>query len=75
MTPSMDRILQVKRRHEKAWLSIDGVVAVGIGTTSDNLAGIVVSVVDDSEPLWPRIPPAVEGVPVEVRATGPLGTT
>lgn len=75
MAPSMDRVLQVKRKHENAWLSIDGVVAVGVGTTSDNLAAIVVSVASGSAPVRARIPQAVEGVPVEVRVTGQLNTT
>ena len=72
---SMNQVLQVKRRYEKTWLAIDGVVAVGIGSTADNRTAIVVSVTDTVARLRTRIPQAVEGVPVEVRTTGPLNTT
>lgn len=70
--PSMERLKAVKSRHESAWLAFEGVVAVGIGRTSDRGAGLVVSVREAMPELVRCIPREVEGVPVEVRETGAI---
>lgn len=74
MSDMMAWIRGVKRRHEARWLALKGVVAVGIGLLGDGSTGIVVSVEADSERerLRQEIPAEVDGVPVELRVTGPV---
>ena len=78
---AMQRALAVKRRHEQALMRKANVVAVGVGLrsqagTSTGEICIVVSVrrkVPAAE-LSPvdRIPAVLDGVPVDVQATGEI---
>jgi hypothetical protein len=44
MSEPLEKIREVKKKYEKTWLSISGIVAVGIGKTSGGALGIIVSV-------------------------------
>ncbi len=66
----LERIKSIKRANEKRWLAIDGVVAVGIGTTSSGSACLVVSVKENVAGIRKLIPYRVENVEVEIRETG-----
>lgn len=68
----MDEIREVKARHEGEWLSLEEVVAVGIGRTEDRGTGIIVSIREGNGGLRGRIPREVDGVPVELRETGDI---
>lgn len=72
MSPSLERIREVKARREGEWLALEGVVAVGIGRTAERGTGLLVSVEEVTPSLRERIPREVEGVPVEVRETGTI---
>jgi hypothetical protein len=65
-----ERVVQLKRRHEKSLMAIDGVVAVGIGKTQQGSLGIIVSVKQDSAALREAIPSQIEDVVVEIQVTG-----
>ncbi len=71
MSKQLDEIKMVKQRHEKKWLAINGVVAVGIGQVG-NTAGIIVSVDKNTITEHIKIPPVVNGIPVEIKITGRL---
>lgn len=70
MEDSIDKISKIKKKYEKTWIAIDGVIGVGIGRTSAGAIGIIVSVKEHSETIRQKIPESVEGVSVEVRFTG-----
>lgn len=72
MNNDPSRAVEVKRKHEKAWLAVRGVVAVGVGQGADTAPCIVVSVESDPERIRREIPAEVEGVPVEIRVSGPM---
>lgn len=72
MTHSLERARTVKQAHESRWLTLKGVVAVGIGQLDDGRPGIIISVEADSDRIRRQIPEQVEGVPVEIRVTGPI---
>jgi hypothetical protein len=69
---TLEKARKVKRQHERRWLDLEGVVAVGVGSLADGGPGIVVSVQAPAGRLRRRIPEAVEGVRIEVRETGPI---
>lgn len=66
------RIREIKKRVEKDWLSIPGVLAIGIGKTEKGQAGIIVSVNELSLEIQTSLPTEVEGIPVEIKVTGPI---
>lgn len=68
----IERVKQIKRTYEHQWLALEGVVAVGIGTTASNTVGLIVSVKEDVEKIRAAIPPKVEGIDVEIRVSGEL---
>lgn len=72
MGESLDRVRAVKQRHEARWLALAGVTAVGIGRGADGDPQIVVSLAAESARIRREIPEEVEGVPVEIRVSGPL---
>jgi hypothetical protein len=69
MDADLDRARAVKRKYEKRWMSLEGVVGVGIGQTSGGV-GIVVSVARRTEQQANRMPSEINGVPIEIRETG-----
>ena len=68
------KIREVKKRHEKNWLAIKGVVGVGIGTVSNGKIGIIVSVVSVKPEIQKHIPTEIEGIAIEIIETGELTT-
>jgi GH24 family phage-related lysozyme (muramidase) len=72
MEVAIELIRQVKAKHERSWRAIEGVVAVGIGTTSDGTIGVIISVREMTREVRERIPARIEGVPIEVEVTGEI---
>jgi hypothetical protein len=66
------RAQAVKRDNEKSWLALHSVVAVGIGKTADGSLGIIVSVAERPDEIRRLIPEMIDGIPIEVVATGRL---
>jgi hypothetical protein len=63
------KAIEVKRKHEKAWMSLDGVTAVGIGLHALQPA-VIVSVHKNSEAIRKKIPEITEGVAIIIQDTG-----
>ena len=72
MLDSIKKIKKIKQKHEKKWLKIDGVVAVGIGNLSDGGPGIIVSVKKNIGGIRKQIPETVQGIGVEIQETGEM---
>ena len=68
----LQAIKAIKQKVEKEWLKIPGVVAVGIGKTARGKAGIIVSVREFSTEVQTMIPADINGIPVEIRISGPI---
>ena len=69
MTDAMKIALKVKRKNEKKWLRLKGVVAIGIGKVGDNI-GIIISVENDCDISDIKIPALVDHVPVKIQSVG-----
>ncbi len=65
------RALKIKKKHERQWLSIDGVTAIGIGKDNDSTA-IIVSYSGNSDGIKKAIPALVNHVPVIFKFSGPM---
>ncbi len=72
ISDDIDRIKSIKQMHERHWLAIDGVVAVGIGATSSGRVGLIVSVKERAEKMRTQIPHVVDDVEVEIKETGDI---
>jgi hypothetical protein len=72
MESDLQKIKQVKRKYEKQWLAYKGVVAVGIGFTSENVHGIIISVEHLTDALKSKLPTEIEGIPLEIQVSGPI---
>ncbi|MFQ5604001.1 MAG: hypothetical protein ACE5HS_12100 [bacterium] len=70
MSEQFIKIKNVKRKYEQKWMAMPGVVGVGIGMTSGEVVGIIVSVKEDKPQIRAQIPQTVEGIPVEIQLTG-----
>ncbi len=66
------KLKRVKQKVEREWLNIPGVVAVGIGKTGTGKPGLIVSVTELSMEIQTMIPTEIEGVPVELKESGPF---
>jgi hypothetical protein len=71
----LESVRRIKKKYERSWLSLKGVVAVGIGHTSREIPGIIVSVQENAESIRAHIPKEVEGVFVEIKETGEIKAT
>lgn len=69
MIDSVEKIKQVKRRHEKDWLAHPAAVSIGIGKLSSGRTGIIISVIKIDTDVITFFPDYVDGVPVELRVT------
>jgi hypothetical protein len=67
----MQAAQNVKKRYEKQWLNIKGVISVGIGRVN-NRAGIIIVVNKNIYHEKILIPSVVEDVPVEIQYSGEL---
>ena len=72
MSDQIEKIRAVKKKYEKSWLALKGVVAVGIGKTSTGKTGIIVSVKGDRKKYQRQIADEIEGIPVEIQETGEI---
>lgn len=68
----LEHIRRIKQAHEKLWLALDSVTAVGIGTTSTGKAGLIVSVKDDPGKIREQIPRSIDGIDIEIQFSGEL---
>ncbi len=69
MSEQIEKIKSIKKKYEKTWLQLDGVVAVGIGKTSDGNLGVIVSVKKNGRKYGEQIADNIEGVPIEIQET------
>lgn len=72
MENEIQHIKNIKKQYEHTLLKVKNVVAVGIGMTSDQRNGIIISVVKESQKTRSKIPNQIEGIPVEVKITGKI---
>lgn len=72
MLSYINEIKKIKKKHEKYWLSIDGVVAVGIGNTASGSPGIIISVKESSDKYRFQIPESIEDIPIDIQITGDM---
>ena len=72
MSDQIERIREIKRKYEKNWLAIEGVVAVGIGRTSDGSMGLIISVKENASKIRKQIPPKIDEVLIEIQETGEI---
>ncbi|MEJ2054172.1 MAG: hypothetical protein P8X42_09655 [Calditrichaceae bacterium] len=72
MDEKIQQIKNIKRANEKKWLGIHNVTGVGIGMTTGQKMGIIVSVSGKSNKIRSLIPAEIEGVPVEIKPAGPF---
>lgn len=69
MKNPMETALKVKRKNEKKWLRLKGVVAVGIGRIEEK-TGIIVSVENDAWLTQNKIPSFIDNVPIKIQTVG-----
>jgi hypothetical protein len=72
MTNQIEKIKSIKNKYEKSWLALEGVVAVGIGKTSDKKFAIIISVKEDIKKLKLQIADNIDGIPIEIQETGDI---
>lgn len=72
MDEKLEKARQVKRAHEKEWLAIEGVVAIGIGIVQNGEPGIVISTKVAPSAMPRAIPEIVDDVHIEVRQSGEI---
>lgn len=68
----IEQIKAVKRAHERTWMALEGVEAVGIGILSGGQTGIIVSVSANPAGMRRQIPERIDDVPIEIRVSGPI---
>lgn len=71
MSQEIEKVRQIKQKHEKDWLKIPNISAIGIGNTSSGI-GIIISLKTDSVETRGKIPLEVDGVPIEIKITGEI---
>lgn len=72
MDAQLEKIKQIRERHEKDWFKIKEVVAVGIGMTDNDQVGIVVSVADNPDKVQQKIPAKIDDVNIKILKTGEI---
>ena len=65
------KVRRTKELHEKEWLEVEGVIAVGIGTDNDSSV-IVVSYSGNANSIKGIIPQEIEEIPVIFRYSGEI---
>ena len=70
MSSIQEKAKSVKRQHESSWIAIPGVEAIGIGMTTPEQIGIVISVSRPAAEFSEAIPNEIDGIPIIVRETG-----
>ena len=69
MTPS---IQDVKKKHEARLMSLPGVVSVGIGRDPQGNPAVIVGLDSPRSETQARIPPQLDGYPLQIQIVGPL---
>ena len=72
MSQEIEKARQVKQKHEKEWLKIPDITAIGIGKTSSGKIGIVISFKTEAAKTGHQIPADIDGVPIEVNVSGEI---
>ena len=72
MLRHINEIKKIKKRHEKSWLRMKGVVAVGIGNTANGIPGIIISVQENAGIYHGQIPESIDNIPIEIKITGEI---
>jgi hypothetical protein len=72
MSIQTEKLKKIKKKHEKHWLSIENVIAVGIGLTAKGQVGLIVSVTERTEFMYKKIPSRVDDIPVEIHVSGEI---
>ena len=68
----IEKIKIIKRKYEKSWFAIKGVVGSGIGITSDGSTGLIISVKENAGKIRSQIPSQIEEVRIEIQETGEM---
>ena len=72
MDAQLEKIKEIRERHEKEWFKIKEVVAVGIGMADHDQVGIVVSVADNPDQVQRKIPSKIDEVNIKIQKTGKI---
>ncbi len=72
MTDLINKIRGIKQNNENSWLSINGVVAVGIGQIAEDNIGLIVSVKENASKIRTQIPYEIDGISIEIQETGEI---
>ena len=65
-------IQEVKKKHEACFLSMPGVISVGIGLNKDKIPAIIIGLRHAKPDIISGIPAVLEGYPVEVQIIGSI---
>lgn len=65
----ISKVRKIKGTYENKWLSLEGVIAVGIGNTSGGDIGIIISVKKINRRLQEEIPGEIGGVIIQLQET------
>ena len=63
----LQKIKKIKRHNEGNWLTIAGVVSVGIGYVEENQLGIIVGVKNKSDTIAAKIPLQIDGIDIAIK--------
>ncbi len=61
---------KIKEKYEQKWMAIEGVSAVGIGVTGNQMIGIIISVTENPEEIRHKIPAKIKEIPIKIQKTG-----
>lgn len=67
-----EKVKEIKKKYEKEWLSINDVVAVGIGNVSSRQVGLIISVIKDTKKIRRKIPHQIDGIDIKIQETGEI---
>ena len=67
---SIQKIRQIKSRHEQQWMTLSAVQAVGIGMLKNGREGIIISVDKFETSLVDNFPAEIDGVQIEIVESG-----
>lgn len=73
MAELTDKAKKIKRKYEKDWMAVEGVIGVGVGII-DSQAGIIISVDRDPRKIRKYIPQTIDTVTIDIRRSEPYKT-
>ncbi|MGD9900389.1 MAG: hypothetical protein AB7T22_14790 [Calditrichaceae bacterium] len=68
----IQKVRDVKKKYEGAWIKKRNVVAVGIGNTRDGRIGVIISVKKLSKRVLAQFPDEIDMVPIELNESGEI---